>query len=92
MANFNQNTNPVHSQQTSKLSKAQLKHIKVFARDVNQTPEYRVNRIKSYIGDSVRAIVNHGDHINIVTKSSHMIGALPTQYFINIPNQIIKKQ
>jgi hypothetical protein len=88
MSNFSQTTNPVHIQQTTKLSKAQLKHIKVFARDVNQTPEYRVNRIKDYIGNSVRAIVNNGDHINIVTNGSPM-GDLSTQYFINIPNQII---
>ena len=88
MSNYVQSTNPVHSQSTSKLSKNKLKHIRVIAKDVNQTKESRVNQIKSYIGDSVRTIVNNGDNINIVTKSSHMIGDLPTQYFINIPNQI----
>jgi hypothetical protein len=84
MANFTQSSNPVHVQETSKLSKAQLKHIKVFARDVNNNKEYRVNRIKHYIGSSVRAIVNNGDHIIIVTNTTFG-GNLPTQYFINLP-------
>ena len=86
MANFTQSSNPVHVQETSKLSKSQLKHVKVFARETNQTKEYRVNRIKSFIGSCVRAIVNNGDHIQIVTNSTFG-GDLPTTYFINIPNQ-----
>ena len=89
MANFTQSSNPVHVQETSKLSKSQLKHIRVFAKETIQTKEYRVNRIKSFIGSSVRAIINNGDHIQIVTNTTFG-GNLPTTYFINIPNQIIK--
>jgi len=87
MSNYVQSTNPVHVQLTSKLTKAQLKRVKVFARDINQTNEYRVNQIKAYIGSIVRAIIYQGDHIQIVTNTTFG-GNLPTTYFINIPNQI----
>jgi hypothetical protein len=89
MANFTQSSNPVHVQETSKLTKAQLKRVKVFARDINQTNEYRVNQIKAYIGSIVRAIIYQGDHIQIVTNTTFG-GNLPTTYFINIPNQTIQ--
>ena len=89
MANFTQSDNPVHVQLTSKLSKAQLRKVKLFARDVNQTKESRIKTIKNYIGSIVRAVIDNSDHIIIVTNSFYG-GNLPTQYFINIPNQITK--
>lgn len=82
MANFNQITNPVNFQNTTKLSKSVLKHIKVMANDSFNTKQSRIDRIKNAFPQYVKAVVEQpNNELMVVSK-----GELSTRYFIKFPN------
>ena len=84
MSKFNQSNSPVNSTATTKLSKAILKHIKVFANDSKQTKEYRIERIKNAFGNYVKAVVEQPNNELMIVSN----GELRTSYFINFPETI----
>ena len=84
MSKFNQSNSPVNSTATTKLSKAILKHIKVFANDSKQTKEYRIERIKNAFSNYIKAVVEQPNNELMIVSN----GELRTSYFINFPETI----
>ena len=81
MANFNQSTNPVYVQNTIKLTKSILSHVRVFAKDSKHTKQYRIDRIKNAFPQYIQAVVEQPNNELMVVSA----GELKTRYYIKFP-------